>query len=328
VSPLPVRRVPLAEFDPGRRPGVIKSLAVVAGEPPLELPLVALVGDRPGPLAVAAAGVHGDEYEGPLALWQLAEALAPASLAGVLVALPVCNPWAFAAGLRATPAHIDGGNLARLFPGNPDGAPTERLAAALLAFVLRLRPALFVDLHSGGVRYRYRPMVGYRRGLGDVPRAAAAARAFGVAGLWALRDHPGTFNAETARRGVTTVGVEMTGGGGCREDDVAADRDGVLNLLRWLGMLADRPPPEIPGPFCEMTELRAAADGCAVIARSVGEPVAAGAALAHVRSPLGDVVDEVRAPHAGAVWVTRHLRGITRGETVSAVARPIEERAL
>ncbi|HKV43959.1 MAG TPA: succinylglutamate desuccinylase/aspartoacylase family protein [bacterium] len=320
-------RVPLAQFELGRTPGTIDVLARAETEPPLDLPLVAIVGASPGPLVCAAAGVHGDEYEGPRALWELARDLPASSLTGSVVLLPVCNPWAFAAGRRATPEVIDGLNLARSFPGDPRGRPTQRLAAGLLEFVTRHRPALFVDLHSGGIGYHFLPVVGYRRGLGDPARSQAAARAFGVSHLWELRDHPGTFNSETARLGILTVGTEMSGMGGCLDEDVAATRDGVLNLLRWLGMLRDRPAPQMPGPFWRTTDLPAPSAGCAVIDRGVGEPVREGSTVARVLSPLGEALGDARAPHDGRVWVTRHLRTIEAGETLAAVARPVDDDA-
>jgi predicted deacylase len=321
---MPVR-VPLAQFEPGRTPGTTEVLASAGTEPPLDLPLVAIVGARPGPLVCAAAGVHGDEYEGPRALWELARDLPASSLQGSVVLLPVCNPWAFAAGSRATPEAVDGINLARIFPGDPGGRPTQRLAAELLEFVVRHRPALFVDLHSGGVRYHFLPVVGYRRGLGDPARSQAAARAFGVPHLWELRDHPGTFNAETARRGIPTVGTEMSGMGGCLDEDVAATRNGVLNLLRWLGMLRDGPAPQVPGPFWRTTDLPTPSAGYAVIDRGVGEPVRQGDTVARVLSPLGEALGDARAPHDGRVWVTRHLRTIESGEALAVVAHPVDD---
>jgi len=320
-------QVSLSEFEPSRRPGLTRVVASVEAGPAVELPLLTLVGDRPGPVFVAAAGVHGDEYEGPRALWQVAADLPPSALAGTVVLLPMCNPWAFAAGLRATPMQIDGVNLARTFPGNPQGSPTQRLAAALLVFVMRLHPTLFIDLHSGGVRYRFLPIVGYRRDLGDATRARAASRAFGLPALWAGRDHPGTFNSETARRGVTTVGVEMTGAGGCLDEDVAADREGILNLLRWLGMVRDKPAPEVRGPFLRTTDVPAPSGGYAVLERSVGDRVSTDTSIAHIRSPLGEVIGAACAPHDGTVWVTRHLRVIDPGEAICVVARPAEDEA-
>jgi predicted deacylase len=315
-------RARLEDLEVTRRPGRYRITAAVEAGPAVDLPVIVIAGERPGPVFVAAAGVHGDEYEGPRALWEVCDSLPPSSLSGVFVALPICNPWAFAGGSRTTPAQLDGVNLARTFPGDPAGSPTQRLAAALLVFIVRLGPALFLDLHSGGVRYRFLPAVAYRRGLGDPVRSRAAVRAFGVRNLWVGRDHPGTFNTETARRGITTVGNEMTGAGGCLDEDVAADREGVVNLLRWLGMLRDRPAPEVPGPFWETTEVPAPAGGYAQMLTSVGDAVSEGAPIAAVRSPFGEVLGEARAPYGGSVWVTRHLRVIEAGEMIGSVARP------
>src|SRR2546429_7915929 len=39
-----------------------------------------------------------------------------------IFALPICNPWAYGAGLRTSPEAIDGRNLAREFPGDPAGS--------------------------------------------------------------------------------------------------------------------------------------------------------------------------------------------------------------
>jgi len=315
------QRMTLAEFDlRGCGPGITRILARAVDAPVADLPIVAAVGRNPGPVFVAVAGVHGDEYEGPQALWRAIADLRPEEMHGSLVALPICNPWAAAAGIRETPEAIDGVNLARTFPGDANGTPTQRLAAALLACVVRLRPALFLDLHSGSVRARFHPVVGYRRGLGDEARAQAAARAFGLPTLWELKDHRGTFNAETARLGILTVGVEMTGAGGALEADIAADHAGVLNLLRWLTVLRDRPAPEMPGPFRRTTDLTTPAGGFAQPLHDLGDEVSSGEPLVRVLTEFGDTAAIVTAPHAGTVWVMRHLRTVRAGELVCAVA--------
>ncbi len=90
-------------------------------------------GRASGPPAAVTAGVHGDEYEGVAAVGDLTNALDPVTLRGTLILVPVANPTAFAAGTRTNPE--DGANLARSFPGDPDGTPTERLAAKLFTAV-------------------------------------------------------------------------------------------------------------------------------------------------------------------------------------------------
>lgn len=320
--------IPLSAFGlDGLPQGVTRCMVTAVDDPPAVLPLIAVTGASRGPTFVVTGGVHGDEYEGPQAIWRMAQDLTPTSLCGTLLMLPICNPWAYAEALRATPASIDGLNLARVFPGDAAGPPTLRLANALFDFVMRIHPALVLDLHSGGVRYRFLPVVGYRAGLGDDERARAASRAFGLPNLWELKDHPGTFNSETARRGVLTVGVEMSGMGGCLDEDVDANCQGILNLMRWLGMLRDRAAPQMQGPFWQTTQVAAPADGFAVLERAVGQPVDAGQTVAGVVSPLGEHRVDAVAPHRGRVWVTRHVRKISEGEMICTIAGPAEHRA-
>jgi len=319
----PSPMLPLSAFVPeSRGPGRIDVQVLAVSEPSAVVPLIAITGESPGPCFVAVAGVHGDEFEGPQAIWEIAQHLRPLSLRGTLLALPICNPWAYAAGLRTSPDAVDGRNLAREFPGNPAGSPTQRLAWALFTFVLKVQPALFLDLHSGGMRYKFVPMVGYRKGLGNERRSRAAARAFGLSALWEMTDHPGTFNTETARKGIPTVGVEMTGAGDCRPDDVAANCEGILNLMRWLAMLRDRPAPETAGPFHQTIEIVSPAEGFAIPVRSVGDEVRAGDLLARILSSFGEQVAEVQAPDAGRIWTMRHLRSIQQHELLCTIARP------
>src|ERR1700731_1876085 len=105
------------------------------------------------PLAVVTAGVHGDEYEGPAAVAELARLLRGEMLAGSVVAIPVANSMAWRAAQRTSPE--DGLNLARTFPGSANGSRTERLAASIFD-VARLADFL-IDLHSGGVEYNFVP---------------------------------------------------------------------------------------------------------------------------------------------------------------------------
>ena len=43
-------------------------IAPLPGGEGLRLPLLAAVGAEPGPTVVVLAGIHGDEYEGPIAI--------------------------------------------------------------------------------------------------------------------------------------------------------------------------------------------------------------------------------------------------------------------
>ena len=75
-----------------------------------------------GPAVMLIAGVHGDEYEGKIALSKLINAIEPRDITGRLTILPAANGPAVFAGLRCSP--FDAGNLNRAFPGDPAGTPT------------------------------------------------------------------------------------------------------------------------------------------------------------------------------------------------------------
>ena len=200
------------------------------------------------------AGVHGDEFEGIVALWRLMGSLDPASMAGTVITLPVCNPFAFRAQSRATPAHIDGGNLARVFPGDANGTPTARLAWALFAMATRLLGAsdLMVDLHSAGSRYRYLGLVGFRDVDGPARRSSEeAARHFGPAKafrLWAIPPQRGMFNAETSLAGIPTVAAEAPGQGQCISEDVERYADGAATSCGSRGSCPETHLPPSPAP--------------------------------------------------------------------------------
>ncbi len=87
---------------------------------------MAVIGNGEGPTALLTGGNHGDEYEGPIALFDLARALSPDQVRGRVIIVPAMNYPAFRAGTRTSP--IDQGNLNRSFPGRPDGTVTEKIA--------------------------------------------------------------------------------------------------------------------------------------------------------------------------------------------------------
>jgi predicted deacylase len=92
-------------------------------------------------------GNHGDEYEGPVALLNLARELEPESVSGRIVIIPALNYPAVEAGTRLSP--IDGRNMNRTFPGRWDGSVTEMIAHFVQNEILPGVDAV-IDMHSGG----------------------------------------------------------------------------------------------------------------------------------------------------------------------------------
>lgn len=115
---------------------------------------VAVAKNGEGPTVLLTGGVHGDEYEGPIALAKLVRGLDLSSLTGRLIVVPAVNYPAFIAGTRTSP--IDDINLNRTFPGNRNGTATEMIAHYVTTELLP-RSDYLIDFHAGGSSLQYLP---------------------------------------------------------------------------------------------------------------------------------------------------------------------------
>ena len=121
----------IRDFDLGRLPRAGKErlwldLSARDGGGCWRLPLMTVNGASEGPTLLVLAGIHGDEYEGIIAIPQVYAQVETSDLRGTLVMAPVCNLSAYEAAARGSP--IDGLNLARVFPGARDGSITRQIA--------------------------------------------------------------------------------------------------------------------------------------------------------------------------------------------------------
>jgi len=296
-------------------------VTVLAGE----VAVTSLVGAADGPTVALLGGVHGDELEGILAVRTLCLRLAGALTAGRVLAVAVANPPAHAAASRTSP--VDGGNLARSFPGTPDGTVTERIADALTTHVIR--PAdLLVDLHSAGQHYAMPFFAGY-----CLPDGEAPAHAFGAPLVWAHEGvNPGRSLAAAADHGVAAIYVEGSGGAALRKSEVDGYVDGVLRVLASLGMTAA---PAAPAPPSRVvhggdgdvdSSVAASVDGWCVTAVSAGDTVSAGDPVADIVDAEGRVAERIAAPHDGVVMMLRRTAAVTAGTGIVMLGPPARER--
>ncbi len=291
---------------------------------PVEVPVVVARGRAPGPLLLAVAGVHGNEYEGMEATRQVISDLDPATMHGTFAAVLTANPFAYASRTRESPPTIDGLNLARVFPGDPRGTPTQQLAAALLTWIECIvgPDDLLLDLHSGTAEVAFATMVGYRSGnsLGRA-RSEEAARHMGLPLLWEIPDSPGPLNAETARRGIPTIGTETTGRAGCRSEDVASYRQGLHNLLGWMGICPSWPAPLRDDRIAQSTiDLTAPATGFLRAEVGLLATVAQDDRLGVLIDPFGTPLTEIRSPVSGTIWAVRETPYVDTGDLIFMVA--------
>ena len=296
--------------------------AATADGAPQYFPLIVVAGTDPGPTAVFIGGIHGDEYEGPLALWQLADALDPKALAGRVLIVPIANGQAFAAGSRTSP--VDNDNLARIFPGRPDGTLSHRLADALMRHVVE-KADFLVDSHSGGVRLAFVPVAGFYACDGITPetaeRSLVLAKAMGLAFLWQLPPVQGVLSYEAAKRGIPVCGAEIGGRGNGRPEDAANYLGAYLSVLAHREMIAA----SHRRPFtkaCLEGDWQTTSDGGLLETLvDIGDPVREGDLVARLRDVLGTIIHCFHAPFDGRVMAVRHLNSVQPGDLATCVVR-------
>ena len=276
------------------------------------------------PLVLITAGVHGDEYEGPAAVVSLAKVLSPDCLQGTVVALPVANPAAFAAGTRSHPQ--DGLNLARTFPGKAHGSPTERLAAAIFE-ELADRADYVIDLHSGGVEYVFLPVTGFY-GLPKYGNSSFdAACAFGLPALWQLPPTNGVLSHEAWRRGKVAIGAEYRGAGQLSGDGVRDYRNGIVACLAQWGLLPATPKAHTTIAVFQGDWQLASSSGIFTAHCRPGDAVKEGAPLAVTLGSRGEVLQEFVSSCDGVLLGLRSKAYIRTGNWAVLVGKRMDADA-
>ncbi len=292
---------------------------------------ITVIKNGDGPTALFTGGNHGDEYEGPIALLDLARALEPSAITGRVILLPMMNYPAVRAGRRTSP--IDGGNLNRLFPGRPDGTITQKIADYVVSTLLP-QADVVVDLHSGGKTLEFVPYAACHRLPQDPAleaRCAAAMQAFNAPYSMVMLelDAVGMFDTEAENRGKLFVTTELGGGGSTTPATVEVARRGLRNVLHHVGILPGdvevRPSVQLdmPDERCFVTSEHA---GILEFMVELGDSVAEGDLIARVydveRSGWRPV--EYTAYRDGVV-AGRHYPGLVQsGDTLAVIAVPAE----
>ncbi len=292
---------------------------------PLMFPTLVVRGSKPGKTLLATGMVHGDEYEGPIAIQDIFEELDPRQMEGTFFAIPVVNGPAMAAGTR------EGGwdhlNLARIFPCSATGSSSQRIADALTEHIYP-QADLYADLHAGGNSYQIVEFAGYQLAEGPNGKTQReAAIAFDLPLVWGTSPLPGRSLSSAREKSIPAIYVEMTGEGRCRPDVLARTKQGVNNLLAYLGVVAGTYPTADPQWLIEdatesghlQIQGTSPTSGLFVACVSVWDRVAEGDRLGEVRHSDGRVLAEIHAPYTGRVLFLRTFPRVFSGDSLCYV---------
>ncbi|WP_051324334.1 succinylglutamate desuccinylase/aspartoacylase family protein [Candidatus Solirubrobacter pratensis] len=261
----------------------------------LEHPCFEARGAHDGPRLTLMAGVHGCEYSSIAAATRFMRELDTAELSGTIVALPIASLESFR---RRSPfvVPIDGKNLNRSFPGDPDGGYTDALAAAILQTLIAPADAV-IDLHGGDMVESLEPFAIY-----ESDESEALAQAFGLPYVTRAKA-PSGMTCSAA--GGPAIIAEAGGIGQLEEAAVELLVDGTRNALRHLGMLPGGAEPRSVTTLGEHRFVNGVRGGWWETAVATGASVREGESLGVIKDLFGDVVETVASPQDGVVlWQT------------------------
>ena len=291
---------------------------------------ITVVRNGAGPTALLTGANHGDEYEGPIALFELARSLRAKDVTGRVIIIPAMNQPAFAAGTRTSP--IDRGNMNRSFPGRPDGTVTEKIADYFQRVLLPMADVV-LDFHSGGKTLDFLPFCAAHI-LPDKRQEAEAfrlVRAFGAPYSVKMLeiDAVGMYDTAAEEMGKVFVTTELAGGGTASARTAGIAIRGCRNVLAAAGILGAAVD-EQPTQWLDMPDgdcFTFAEDaGLLRFLLDLGDRVEKGQVIAMIyptgRTGLDPI--ELRANRNG-LFTARHFPGLVKpGDCVAVVAEVID----
>ncbi|KAB0266741.1 succinylglutamate desuccinylase/aspartoacylase family protein [Microvirga brassicacearum] len=302
----------------------------------IEIPIVC-VKNGSGPTVLFTGGVHGDEYEGQIAVSRLAQTLEPSSVQGRVIMLPAVNVPAVLNDTRLSP--IDHRDMNRCFPGNPRGTFSEMLAHFIDTTLVPLAD-VSVDLHTAGhsMESALSTNMHYVADSALRERTMRAASAFGApynVVFWGV-DEGATLTSSVERRGILSVGTELGGWGRVHVEGVRTGKRGLDNVLKHLGMIEGRPDTTqrdgspvtrhmmVRDPKCY---LFAPAGGVFEPRHLAGDPVEENevAGYLHFVEDVDRAPVEMRYPRGGVLWMASGPGRVQRGDAVAVVMNDYDE---
>ncbi len=202
-----------------------------------------------GPTALITGANHGDEYEGPVALFDFAGRTDISDISGRVLIIPAMNYPAFQSATRVSP--IDNLNLNRVFPGKADGTVTQ-IIADYFSHTLLPMADFVLDIHSGGKTLDFLPFAASHKleNREQDRLSEQAATAFGAPYQVKMLeiDANGLYDTQVESMGKIFVTTELGGGNTTTPYSVNIAKRGVANFLIHAKILQGEimPCPETP----------------------------------------------------------------------------------
>ena len=271
-----------------------------------KLPCTLIYGQEDGPTVLVDGGIHNAEYVGIECVTGLGKMLEPSDIKGILIMIHLVNVNGFKERTVSLSA-ADGKNLNRVFPGNPDGTYTDKLAY-FMEKELFSRIDYYIDVHNGDWFEDLSPFI-YCVGNGSqetTDKAVEMAKAADVPYYVISKSKQGGAYNRAGVLGIPSVLLERGCYGLWSPEEVMASQKDVRNILRVIGSLeSDRfindRQNQIPKHMTHAHYIDSGQTGCWFPQKRAGQVVAAGELIGVMKDFFGNTIEEVRLEEASII---------------------------
>ncbi len=285
----------------------------------IDVPVHIIRAQKPGPVLLLMAGMHGDEVNGIETIRRLLRRDLLQPTRGSIVAIPILNIYGFLNFSREVP---DGKDVNRSFPGHPRGSLASRVAHRFMREVMPLVD-FGIDFHTGGAARANYPQL--RCVLGEDDVTDDLAEAFAAPFTLHARLRAGSLRATAHAQGKSIIVFET--GESLRLDEPGIEEAiaGTLRVLHYLGMsAAPGPVPARPSIVCHRHRwLRARYAGLFRAWVKLGDYVEQGQVYGSVSDPYGLQSVRLESPMSGYVIGFNNMPGVNQGDALLHLAVPV-----
>lgn len=297
----------------------------------LKMPVIIVNGKKEGPNLWLNGAVHGDEINGSVAMRNVAFDIKPDELIGSIICTPICNLGAFQA--RQLLSNLDYLNLDQLFPGNPNGAHSERIAY-LLFKQIQNKADYLINFHAVGHAYSADPYTVFKvvpgadkKVLEEVENIALT---FGVylnckVNLAAPSSElpgslMGALDVNCIKNKIPAFMAEIGGGGRFEQENIEIAYHGIKNVMKYLKMIPGAPKlnnKQILLPKRDFIRCNEA--GFVFMNVKPNSFVKEGSILAYITDFFGNIVEEIKTPKDCYIVVNRFDPVVNTGDYINVI---------
>lgn len=285
----------------------------------VRIPYIVINGLKGGPTLTVLGGVHALECAPVEAIFRLADTIRPEQVSGKLILVPVVNTEGFHA-RKSYHNILDHLNQNKVFPGDPEASITKRVAYHIFEKFVSKSDAL-IDAHSADLGedvtsgifvYKTEDKALY----GKMIELAGCYRST----LIETTNIAGNTGEAVNVYGIPCLMIESGAPYPIREADVEYHYDGVVNVMKYMGMIhgeAERST-QLVDPNAK--RLWAAKGGAWRRLVEPGQRVKKGEKVGSVCNLIGETIQDAHAPFDGVVTFLRVHYSVNAGDTLLWVA--------